>query len=84
MGYSEEEVALELGAPQNIQNIGTLKVYQYHKSYGTRSSKDGYVSVWKSGGASGFGETKQWEAYDKIEVFFRNGHAINWKCSVER
>ena len=35
MGCSEEEVALELGAPQNIQNIGKLKVYQYYKSYGT-------------------------------------------------
>ncbi|MFA6263385.1 MAG: hypothetical protein WCW33_02760 [Candidatus Babeliales bacterium] len=84
MGCSEEEVALELGAPQSIQNIGTLKVYQYHKSYGTRTSKDGYVTKWDSGGLSGFGTERSWEAYDKIEVFFMDDRAISWKCSVKR
>jgi|WetSurMetagenome_2_1015567.scaffolds.fasta_scaffold1020277_1 hypothetical protein len=84
MGCSEEAVALELGAPQNIQKIGKLKIYQYYKSYGTRSSKDGYITTWDSGSVSGFGAAKNWEAYDKIEVFFRDGHAISWKCSVKR
>jgi hypothetical protein len=75
MGCSEEEVALELGAPQNIQNIGDLTVYQYYKSYGSRS----YVNAY-----SLCGEIHTWESYDKIEIFFRDGCVINWKCSVKR
>jgi hypothetical protein len=81
MGCSEEEVVLVLGTPDTIQDIGTLKVYKYNRSYGTRSTKQGSVNCnnyrWTT-------EEQQWEAYDKIEVFFRNGHVVDWKCSVKR
>jgi hypothetical protein len=84
IGCSEEKVVLCLGTPQTIQNIGKLKIYQYHKSYGTRTNKHGYAS--DSGyGLWGFGTAdKTWEAYDKIEIFFKDGKVTSWKNSVKR
>jgi len=79
MGCSEEEVALEFGVPQKVQEIGKLKVYQYYKSYGTRENATAYGD-W----SYGIGSKIAWEAYDKIEIFFRNGHVTSWKSSVKR
>ena len=82
MECTEEEVALRLGAPQSIQNIGNLKVYKYHQSYGTCKTSCASSSFYDA--FSGTREEKSWETYDNIEVFFKNGYVINWKCSVKR
>ena len=82
LGCTEEEVVLCLGAPQTIQDIGDLKIYLYHESYGVRSNSRGYArglyNVW----GTGSGET--WEAFDKIEIYFKNGYVTSWKSSVQR
>ena len=83
VGCSEEEVLICLGVPQKIRKIAGLKVYQYHKSYGTRSNKNGYVTGSYSG-LLGCGEEKTWETYDNIDIFFRDGYVTSWKCSVKR
>jgi hypothetical protein len=82
IGATEEDVALELGVPQHIQNIGKLRVYQYFQSYGTHSSKGN--TEWSLSNLSGYCEERRWEAYDKIEVFFRDGHVVQWKSFVKR
>lgn len=83
MGCTEEEVVLTLGSPQKIDKIGELKIYQYHNSYGTRSNRRGYVTG-LCYGICGVGKEKIWEAFDKIEIFFKNGYATSWKSSVKR
>ncbi len=90
IGHTEEDVVLQLGVPEKIQTIGDLKIYQYHKSYGERTEASGYMSgptyyghgFWGSGYGSGY--EKSWEAYDKIEIFFKHGRVIKWNCSVKR
>jgi hypothetical protein len=82
MDCTEEEVVLRLGAPQSIQNIDELKIYKYHQSLGT--CKTSCASSSFSDALAGTREEKTWETYDNIEVFFKNGYVINWKCSVKR
>jgi hypothetical protein len=79
MGYSEEEVVMKLGPPQNIQNIGELKVYHYYQSYGMRSNA--YASAISS---SAIGVGNAWESYDKADVVFKDGRAVSWKGYVQR
>ena len=79
MGHTEQEVVIELGAPQEIKEIAGLTVYKYYKSYGTRTA----VSTDEMNTFT-HGTKKVFESYDKFEVMFKNGRAINWKGSVQR
>lgn len=79
MGCSEEEVIILLGVPQNIQNIGELKVYQYRQSYGTRTNA--YANAI---GTATIGNANVWESYDTAEIVFKDGCAISWKGYVQR
>lgn len=83
IGGTEEDVILTLGTPQKIQKIENLKIYQYYNSYGMRSTSKGYVSG-VCRGIFGVGKEETWEAFDKIEVFFKNGYVKSWKSSVKR
>jgi hypothetical protein len=79
IGLTEEDVVIILGAPQKIEEIGSLRIYHYYQSYGVRSnafSDDGWRGVSKT--------TETWESYDKVQVIFKDGKAIEWKGNVER
>ena len=79
IGLTEEEVVIILGAPQKIEEIGSLRIYRYYQSYGVRS-KAFSDTMW-----SGVSETtKTWESYDQAQVIFKDGIAIEWKGNVER
>lgn len=78
IGSTEEDVVLKVGMPQNIQTVGELKVYSYHKSYGTRS--DSYTNFYNGA----YGSSSIWESYDKVDVMFKNGRVVSWKGDVQR
>jgi len=75
MGQTEEAVIIALGSPKKIENIAGLTVYHYYKSYGTRSNV--YIGDY-------YGAQDVWETYDRFEIIFKDGRAINWKGSVKR
>ncbi len=78
-GWTEEEVVLALGVPQNIHTIGSLKIYQYHDSLGQRSN--GYFNTL---GYGVVGNSHTWEAYDRVDITFKNGRVSTWRCWAQR
>ena len=79
LGKSKEDVVLAIGVPTKTQYIGNLEVYQYYQSYGSRGnvwiSPNEYLST---GGA------RTWEAYDKINIYFKDDVMVKWDGYVQR
>ncbi|MCA9744590.1 hypothetical protein KC734_23840 [candidate division KSB1 bacterium] len=79
LGKAQEDIVLAIGAPTNSQWIGNLEVYQYYQSYGARGnvwvSPSNYIST---AGA------RSWEAYDKINIYFKNGIMVKWDGYIQR
>lgn len=74
---------MRLGTPQNIQNIGEFKIYNYYQTYGMRSNA--YANAYAGAfNANAFGGGNTWESYDKADIIFKNGRAISWKGYVQR
>jgi outer membrane protein assembly factor BamE (lipoprotein component of BamABCDE complex) len=80
MGRTKEDVVLAIGAPNSIDVIGTIEVYRYYQSYGTRGNASAYSYNKNTTTASG----QSWEAYDKFNIYFKNGIAIKWDGYVQR
>ncbi|MCX6557709.1 MAG: hypothetical protein NTW95_09825 [Candidatus Aminicenantes bacterium] len=79
LGKSQEDVVLAIGVPTHTETIGNLEVYQYIQSYGARGNA--WVSpnkYFSTGGA------RVWEAYDKINIYFKNGSMVKWDGYVQR
>ena len=79
IGFTEEEVIMQLGAPESTQDLAGFKVYHYHQSYGTHT--EDYTNTL---GYGLYSTRKTWEAYDKFDLFFRDGRVETFKCSVKR
>jgi len=79
LGSSKEDVVLAMGVPTNTKWIGGVEVYQYFQSYGAR----GNVWVAPSDYLITAG-AKKWEAYDKINVYFKNDRMVKWDGYVQR
>ncbi len=79
LGKSKEDVVLAIGVPTHTQWIGDLEVYQYYQSYGTRGNMwvapNKYFSTANAG---------TWKAYDKINIYFKNGIMVKWDAYVQR
>lgn len=79
LGQPQENVVMAIGVPTHTQIIGNLEVYQYIQSYGARGNA--WVSPNKyltTGGA------RTWEAYDKINIYFKNGIMVKWDGYIQR
>ncbi len=81
IGHTEEEVILQLGAPESTQDVAGFKVYHYHKSYGTCTQEYTDTHCY---GLYSTSTRNTWEMYDKFDLFFRDGRVETWKCSVKR
>ena len=79
LGKSKEDVVLAIGVPTNTQRIGDLEVYQYYQSYGTRGnvwvSPNEYIAT---AGA------RTWEAYDKVNIYLKDGIMVKWDGYIQR
>ncbi len=79
MGKTTEDVVLTLGAPQSVATVGGLEVYKYYQSYGSRTqaavAPNPYLVT---------GNARSWEAYDTINVYFKNGVMVKWDGYVQR
>lgn len=80
LGRTKEDVILAVGAPLSVDRIGEIEVYHYYQSYGTRANAAAYSPNKYSTTASG----QSWEAYDKFNIYFKNGIAIKWDGYVQR
>lgn len=80
LGRTKEDVVLAVGAPNSIDTIGEIEVYHYYQSYGTRANAAAYSPNKYSAAARG----QSWEAYDKFNIYFKNGIAIKWDGYVQR
>ena len=79
LGKSKEMVVLSIGLPVHIDTIGQLEAYQYYRRYGTRSN------VWISPNEYFiYGGAQSWEAYDKVNVYFKDGIMIKWDAYIQR
>jgi len=79
VGSTKEQVILELGVPTRMETVGAIEVFRYYRSYGSRSK------VFLAPGdylATGGGRT--WEAYDIVNIYFKNGIMVKWDCFVQR
>ena len=76
---SQEDVVLALGIPTTTQWIGKLEVYQYYQSYGKRGNA--WVTPGEFGSSASGGT---WEAYDKINIYFKDGIMVKWDGYVQR
>ncbi len=83
MGQNEESVILQLGRPDNVETIGSIKVFRYRRSFGARStaSASAYNNQYS---ASAYGSGQSWESYDEYNVYFQNGTAVKWDGYVQR
>ncbi len=79
IGRTKQDVVIELGAPQKIEEVAGLTIYKYYKHYGTRAE----VSVGE-GDLFTHGTKRILESYDEFEIIFQNNRAVNWKGSVQR
>lgn len=79
LGKSKEDVVLAFGVPTRTQWVGELEVYQYYQSYGAR----GNVWITPNEYLSTAG-AKTWEAYDKINIYFKNGIMVKWDGYIQR
>jgi hypothetical protein len=79
LGKSRADVVLALGVPTSTKVIGGLEVYQYYRSYGTRSNAliapDPYLTT---------AAARSWEAYDIINTYFKDGIMVKWDGYVQR
>ena len=79
LGKSKEEVVLAIGVPTHTRWIGDLEVYQYYQSYGARGNvwvaPNEYLST---------ASASSWEAYDKINVYFKDGIMVKWDGYIQR
>lgn len=79
LGKTSEEVIIILGVPTNIKEIGELTIYEYYRSYGTRSN------IWVSPTEyTVYGGNKKWEAYDIINLYFKEDIMVKWDAYVQR
>ena len=79
LGKPKEDVVLAIGVPTRTQSVGDLEVYQYYQSYGAR----GNVWVAPNEYLSTAG-ARTWEAYDKINIYFKDGITVKWDAYVQR
>lgn len=80
LGETEESVILTIGVPISVEDYGKLKVYRYYKSFGQRSND--FLNAF--GGSAQYQTTQTWEAYDTVDIVFKDGKAISWKGYVQR
>ena len=79
VGQSREEVVLALGAPLEIMTVGELEVFKYHQSFGIRGQAMMAPNPYLTSGSG-----RSWEAYDSINVYFKDGTMVNWDGYVQR
>ena len=79
LGKPKEDVVLAIGVPTRTQWIGDLEVYQYYQSYGARGNV--WVSPNEYFSTAG---ARTWEAYDKINIYFKDGIMVKWDGYIQR
>jgi hypothetical protein len=75
MGHTQEDVVMQLGPPDRVQELGDLTVYSYRRSYG-------YAANASAHGDTAYASSR--ERYDSFNIYFRNGVAKKWDGYVQR
>ncbi len=79
LGKSKEDVILALGAPGEVSNIGAFEIYKYYQSFGTRTqaavAPNPYLIT---------GNARSWEAYDTVNVYFKDAIMVKWDGYIQR
>lgn len=83
LGKSEEDVLMEVGAPQSREPFGDVEVWRYFQSYGVRSTGYAQASGYAHG-ASAWGTGQTYESYDQYAIYFKNGKVVKWDGYVQR
>lgn len=73
VGKTEDELILELGAPQKIESVGSFKIFSYFTDRGSTSR----------GGASAFSnavfvKTKTENHHQMSRFYFKEGKVVKW------
>ena len=80
---TKEMIATQYGIPARKTQLGTLEVWEYRQSFGSRSSGNAYVNPYNPYAVSAAG--RQWESYDKVTFTFgKDGILQSFKSYVQR
>ncbi len=78
---SQEDVVRQFGAPVDRQRVGSLDIWTFHQSFGTRGGA--YVTPYNSAGAYATGQAH--EVYDRLTLTFGpRGILESWRAYVQR
>jgi hypothetical protein len=78
---TREDMIRQFGAPQDRQTVGSLEVWTYHMSFGSRGGA--YISNPSQFG--GFASTASREIYDRLTLTFEaHGYLKDWRVWVQR
>ena len=79
IGKGENEVIMSLGAPQSTERFGDFIIWHYYQSYGSRTTASIVPNPYITSGSGA-----AWEAYDKYDLYFRDGVLVKWSGYVQR
>ena len=79
VGHSANDVVMTLGAPTGTDRLGDFEVWHYYRSYGTRTAASVTPNPYYTNGRAAV-----WEAYDKFDLYFRDGVMVKWDGYVQR
>ena len=78
---TKEDIVRRFGAPQDRQFVGSIEVWTYHRSFGTRGGA--YVPPYNQYGT--YASTQSHEVYDRITLTFNAaGMLDSWNAYVQR
>jgi hypothetical protein len=76
-----DDIVLQFGAPVDQQELGTLEVWTYHQSFGTRGGA--FISPYNQGGQ--FASGQSYEVYDRLTFTFEaSGVLHSYRVYVQR
>jgi len=79
---SKDDIIVQFGIPQRKSSTDNLEVWEYHKSFGTKGSAQGFSNPY------GYNTTaygRSHEVYDKVTLIFDDSDLLyTWKVYVQR
>jgi len=83
---TKDEIARRFGIPSRTAQLGSVEIWEYHKSFGFRCAGSASMPTqYNPYGVSTFAQGRSHEVYDKLTFSFdSSGTLIEWRAYVQR